>query len=117
MIKVKPISNINKKFIQEIFLITLLASIWGASFLFMRILATALPPIIMANLRILIAGLFVLLYIFIVNIIRYQVLKLSLLKTFDIKDIKKNFIGYLAAGSFNSAIPFILYSFAEIGRA
>jgi drug/metabolite transporter (DMT)-like permease len=84
---------------QHFLIILVLAAIWGASFLFMRILAPHLPAFLIANLRIIVAGLFLLgLYIF----TQQQV-------TTEIWANKKTLT---IIGLFNSAIPFALYAFA-----
>ena len=84
--------------IKEASLIILLAAIWGASFLFMRILVPVISPIVMANLRILLAGIGV--YAFYAYSKKIN------------NDLDKNWKKYLIAGIFNSAIPFTLYGFA-----
>jgi drug/metabolite transporter (DMT)-like permease len=83
---------------KEASLIIFLAAIWGASFLFMRILVPIIPPIVMANLRILLAGIGVYLFYAYSKKINH--------------DLGENWKKYLIAGIFNSAIPFTLYGFA-----
>lgn len=41
----------------DLFRLLLLAAIWGSSFLFMRLVAPALGPVLTAELRVLLAGL------------------------------------------------------------
>jgi drug/metabolite transporter (DMT)-like permease len=83
---------------KEAVIIVFLAAIWGASFLFMRILVPVIPPIVMANFRILIAGFGV--YAFYAYSKKIN------------KDLGENWKKYLIVGIFNSAIPFTLYGFA-----
>ncbi len=80
-------------------LLVLLSAIWGASFIFMRILAPALGPIATADLRVLIAGIALALYL-----------------KFTQRDPgwKKNWKRYLVIGMLNSGIPFLLFSFAAL---
>jgi len=80
-------------------LLFLLAAIWGASFLFMRVLAPLLGPVLTADLRTLIAGLALVLLFFI--------LRTKL-------DWRKNLRHYLVVGVFNSALPFFLFSWAAL---
>lgn len=77
----------------------LLASIWGASFLFMRILAPVLGPLWLAELRGGIAGIAMLLF---------------MLATRRALHFKKNGVHYLVIGTIGSALPFALYSFAAL---
>ncbi|MBI2427556.1 MAG: DMT family transporter [Ignavibacteriales bacterium] len=80
-------------------LLILLSAIWGASFIFMRILAPALGPMATADLRVLIAG-----------------LSLAAFLKFQKQDLewKKNWKRYLVIGLLNSGIPFLLFSFAAL---
>lgn len=77
----------------------LLASIWGASFLFMRILAPVLGPLWLAELRGGIAGIAMLLF---------------MLATRRPMHFKNNGVHYLVIGTIGSALPFALYSFAAL---
>jgi drug/metabolite transporter (DMT)-like permease len=79
--------------------LVLLAAIWGASFLFMRIAAPALGPVATADLRMLIAGIALLLY--------YAV------SGFDAQ-WRLRWREYLAIGALNSAAPFLLYAYAAL---
>ena len=83
----------------DLLMLVALAAIWGASFLFMRILAPILGPILTANLRTLIAGLLL--------VILFALLKTKL-------DWRKNLRHYLVVGVFNSALPFFLFSWAAL---
>lgn len=77
----------------------LLAAIWGGSFMFMRVLAPVLGPVITADLRLLIAGTALTAYFWIRKIDT---------------EWKRNWKHYLIIGVVNSAIPFTLYSFAAL---
>lgn len=48
---------------KEISALFLLAALWGASFLFMRITSPVIGPVLTIELRVLIAGLVLLLYV------------------------------------------------------
>lgn len=76
-----------------------LAAIWGSSFIFMRVLAPALGPVATADMRLLIAGIALTLYLR----IRNQRL-----------DLVKNLKQYIIIGLLNSGIPFLLFSFAAL---
>lgn len=84
---------------SDLLLLFILAAIWGASFLFMRILAPHLPAFLIANLRILSAGFFLL--------VLYIYWQRDLLK-----NITHNYKTLSIIGLFNSGIPFFLYAFA-----
>ena len=83
----------------DIFRLILLAAIWGGSFIFMRVLAPVLGPVITADLRVLIAGVTLIIY--------FKIIK------FDLQ-WKLNWVHYLIIGLINSGIPFLLYSFAAL---
>ena len=76
-----------------------LAAIWGASFLFMRIAAPAIGPVATADLRLLIAGVTLLLYYAATG--------------FDAQ-WRLRWREYLAVGALNSAAPFLLYAYAAL---
>jgi drug/metabolite transporter (DMT)-like permease len=76
-----------------------LAAIWGASFLFIRIAAPVIGPVATADLRMLIAGVALLLY--------YAV------SGFDAQ-WRLRWREYLAIGALNSAAPFLLYAYAAL---
>jgi drug/metabolite transporter (DMT)-like permease len=77
----------------------LLAAIWGASFLFMRILAPVLGPLWTAELRIAIASGVMLLFMF---------------ATRRAMQYPANWRHYLVIGIFNNALPFALFSYAAL---
>jgi drug/metabolite transporter (DMT)-like permease len=76
-----------------------LAAIWGGSFIFMRVLAPILGPVVTADLRVLIAGIALIIY--------FRLIK------FD-PEWKKYWMKYLVIGGVNSALPFFLFSFAAL---
>lgn len=75
----------------------LLAALWGASFLFMRIAAPVIGPAILIELRLLLAALFLL------------VIALLLKRNLNIRHHWKH---YCVLGWFNSALPFLLLAYA-----
>lgn len=77
----------------------LLSAMWGGSFLFMRIAATVLGPILLIFLRVLIAG---------VVLLGYTALQR---RPFGLRRYWRE---YLVIGVLNSAIPFLLISFASL---
>lgn len=77
----------------------LLAAVWGASFLFVRIAAPVLGPVLLIESRVLLAGLTLLLVA-----IRFNL----------ISEIRKNLIPLLIIGCINTAIPFLLFAFAAL---
>ena len=74
-----------------------LAAIWGGSFLFMRIAAPVLGPVLLIQLRVALAAVFL--------------LGLALLwkKKLDLKSDWKHFV---ILGLFNTAVPFLLFAWA-----
>ncbi|MDB5079546.1 MAG: EamA-like transporter family [Chloroflexi bacterium] len=76
-----------------------LAAIWGSSFLFIRIAAPVLGPLVLMTLRVVIAGAALLLYAF---------------ATGTDLAIKTHWRQYLIIGLINSAIPFTLIGAAEL---
>jgi drug/metabolite transporter (DMT)-like permease len=76
-----------------------LAAIWGASFLFMRVLAPLVGAVATADFRMLIGGLFL--------------GAVFLILRFD-PGLRKNFRIFLLVGLVNSALPFLLYSWAAL---
>lgn len=85
--------------VKDMSALFLLAAMWGASFLFMRIAAPVLGPFLVIELRVLIAGLALLLYALLTR------------KTLSLKSRWKN---YLVIGAINSAIPFTLIATATL---
>lgn len=76
-----------------------LAAIWGGSFIFLRILAPVLGPILTTNLRVLIAGIVLSIY--------FLAIKLD-------SSWKKNWKHYLIVGTVNTAIPFTLFAYGAL---
>jgi drug/metabolite transporter (DMT)-like permease len=76
-----------------------LAAIWGGSFIFIRVLAPALGPVLTATLRVLIAGTALVAYFRVIG--------------FD-AEVRRFWRQYLTIGIVNSAIPFLLYAFAAL---
>jgi drug/metabolite transporter (DMT)-like permease len=77
----------------------LLSAIWGASFIFFRITVPVLGPILTVELRVLIAGVTLLIYAW--------VSKSKL-------EWRERWLWYAVVGLTNSAIPFVLIAFAEL---
>jgi drug/metabolite transporter (DMT)-like permease len=85
--------------LHDLFDFTLLAALWGASFLFTRIAAPAFGPIAIADLRTAIAALVL----------------LSLLAwRGGVAELAPNALRLLLLGAFNSAIPFTLFAYAAL---
>jgi len=80
--------------------LVVLAAIWGASFIFLRVAAPVLGPVLTALLRVLIAGIALLGYL--------QVRGLGY------GNVGRYWREYLVIGVANSAIPFLLFSFAAL---
>ena len=74
-----------------------LSAIWGASFLFMRMGAPVLGPVLLIGCRVLLAALFL------------GVVGLVLRKPLD---VRRHAAHYVVLGLFNSALPFLLFAFA-----
>jgi drug/metabolite transporter (DMT)-like permease len=77
----------------------ILAAIWGASFLFMRILAPVLGALWTTQIRITLAGMAMLLF---------------MLATRRAMNFRGQWKAYLILGVFNSALPFSLFSYAAL---
>ncbi|HEY9771727.1 MAG TPA: DMT family transporter [Coleofasciculaceae cyanobacterium] len=77
----------------------LLAALWGASFIFMRFAVPVLGPVLLIELRVLLAGLALLLLS----------IRLNLLA-----QIRQQLIPLFVVGCINSAIPFLLFAFAAL---
>jgi drug/metabolite transporter (DMT)-like permease len=76
-----------------------LAAIWGASFLFMRIVAPVLGPIVTAELRTLIAGIGLALYFALVGVSA---------------EWRRFGRQYVVVGILSSALPFLLWAYAAL---
>jgi drug/metabolite transporter (DMT)-like permease len=84
---------------KEITALFLLAALWGASFLFMRIASPVIGPVLTIELRVLIAGIVLLLYVWMFK------------KSVELKAYWKQ---YLIVGALNAAIPFTLIAAATL---
>ena len=76
-----------------------LSALWGGSFIFIRIAAPVLGPIYLVELRVVVAGLTLLLYA---------------MATKRPLGLRTHWRAYLVLGAINSAIPFVLISTAEL---
>lgn len=76
-----------------------LAAVWGGSFLFIRIAAPAVGPVILAETRVILAGATLLLYV--------AALRTNI-------GLRQRWKRYLAVGALNSAIPFVFIGAAEL---
>ncbi|WP_461205380.1 DMT family transporter [Clostridium sp. DL1XJH146] len=85
--------------IKDIGVLFLLAALWGASFLFMRVAAPVLGAVFLIEIRVLIAGLALLIYAFIIK---------------KKPNFKEKWKEYLILGAINSAIPFTLIATATL---
>jgi len=77
--------------------LVVLSAIWGGSFLFLRIAAPVLGPVVLAELRAAFAALFLLI---VASTLRRPL------------DASRHWKHFLILGLFNSAVPFLLFSFA-----
>ena len=84
---------------SDVIRLVVLASLWGGSFIFMRVLAPVLGPVWTAGLRVLIGGAALLLY--------FQVVGFN-------PGWREHFRHYAIIGVLNSAVPFFLYAYAAL---
>ena len=84
---------------QDVGRLVALAAIWGASFIFFRVLAPVLGPVVTASARVFIAGAALLAYCRAIG--------------FD-TELRGYWREYLVIGVVNSAIPFVLFAFAAL---
>jgi drug/metabolite transporter (DMT)-like permease len=84
---------------KQIGALLLLSALWGGSFLFIRIAAPVLGPVLLIELRVLVAGVALLVY---------------MLVTRSAFDLRARWKHYLVIGIINSAIPFTLIATAEL---
>src|SRR6478672_5606065 len=87
---------------KDVVSLLVLSALWGGSFLFIRVASLELGPIVLMEMRVLIAGLALLLYALATGI------KL---------EVKTYWRQYLAIGLINSAVPFTLIATAELNLA
>ena len=85
--------------LADILRLVTLAAIWGGSFVFMRVLAPVLGPILTSSVRVALAGAALFLYLKIIG--------------FD-PNWKVNKRHYFVIGFLNSALPFALFSYAAL---
>ena len=74
-----------------------LSAVWGASFIFMRVLAPVLGPVVTADLRVAVGGVTLLLYF---ALIRFS------------PKWREHWRQYCVIGAFNVGLPFLLFSYA-----
>jgi drug/metabolite transporter (DMT)-like permease len=84
---------------KDVMMLLILAALWGGSFLFMRIGAPVLGPLVLIELRVLVAGITLIIF--------------ALVTRHRIRIIHK-WWQYLVLGATNAAMPFTLISFAEL---
>ena len=84
---------------SDIIRLVLLAAIWGGSFVFLRVVAPVLGPIVTADLRVLIAWGALTIYLRVVGIDA---------------NWRRFWQQYLVIGAFNAAMPFYLFAFAAL---
>ncbi|WP_322907018.1 DMT family transporter [Paenibacillus campi] len=85
--------------IKDTVMLLMLAALWGASFLFMRVAVPVLGPIVLIDLRVLIAAIALLLY---AGLLRQR------------PRLRHRWRAYLLLGACNAAIPFCLIAAAEL---
>ena len=85
--------------VADLIRLVILAAIWGGSFIFMRVISPVLGPAITASMRLCLAGLTLVIFFAVIR--------------FDVQ-WRRFWKAYLVIGALNSAIPFLLFSFAAI---
>lgn len=85
--------------LTEVGMLLLLAALWGASFLFIRVASPAVGPVLLVDMRVLIAGIVLVVYA---------------MATGRRLHILHRWRQYLLLGAVNAAIPFCLISTAEL---
>ena len=81
-------------------LLILLGSVWGSAFMFIKISADDFGPILLVNLRLLLAG-----FLFIPFLLQKKYLA----------HFKSHFSGILILSIFSNAFPFTMFSYASLG--
>lgn len=84
---------------QDVVMLLLLAAIWGASFLFIRIASLILGPVVLMDLRVLLAGAALLLYAITIR---------------HLPALWSRWKAYALLGALNAALPFTLIATAEL---
>jgi drug/metabolite transporter (DMT)-like permease len=80
-------------------MLLVLAALWGASFLFMRVAVPSLGPVVLADARVAIAGVALLAYAALIG---------------AVPSVRARWRDYLLLGAINAALPFTLLSAAEL---
>ncbi len=83
----------------DLLLLLILSVLWGGSFVFMRFLSPVFGPFITAGMRLLFGGVFLL---FLFAVVKHKI------------DWRRNWKQFLIIGLVNSAVPFVMYSFAAL---
>src|SRR5690348_4461609 len=84
---------------KDVAALLLLSALWGGSFLFIRIASPVLGPVVLVELRVLLAGF---------ALVGYSILTRQNL------NLRQYWLHYLVIGIINSAIPFTLIATAEL---
>lgn len=84
---------------KDVAALLVLSALWGGSFLFMRVAAPVLGPVVLIELRVLLAGLALLAYA---------------LATQTLPPLRTHAKGLLVSGALNSALPFCLIAAATV---
>ncbi|MFT8872406.1 MAG: EamA family transporter [Sporolactobacillus sp.] len=85
--------------IKDFLVLNILGALWGASFLFMRLASPVLGPFLLIDLRVLLAGV---------------ALLLSVLAARQIPDYRHTWRQYFLLGALNAAVPFTLIASSEL---
>lgn len=85
--------------VSDVAELLLLAALWGGSFLFMRMTAPVLGPVWLIEMRVLLAGLFLLPFLIRLNLWG---------------EVRRKVIPLFIVGFINSALPFSLFAFASL---
>ena len=85
--------------LRQLAMLLVLAALWGASFLFMRVAVPAFGPVALADVRVAIAGAALLVYALAIG---------------ARPALRARWRDYLLLGSINAALPFALLSAAEL---
>lgn len=84
---------------KQLTALLLLSALWGGSFIFIRVAAPVLGPVVLVELRVLIAGIALLIYALLLR---------------RLPELRSRWKTFLVIGLFNSAVPFFLISTAEL---
>jgi drug/metabolite transporter (DMT)-like permease len=84
---------------RDLFLLLILSAIWGSSFLFVRIVAPVLGPVWLIAIRVALAGVALLLYVWAIR---------------QAPEFRQHWRHFAVIGMLNSAIPFVLIAWAEL---